>query len=62
MSKRAFNNVLESIGDTPMIRLNEIVKDLPGTIYAKVEYFNPGNSVKDRMALKMLEDAEKSGR
>ena len=61
MSKRVFNNVLESIGDTPMIRLNEIAKDLPGTIYAKVEYFNPGNSVKDRMALKMLEDAEKSG-
>jgi len=61
MSRKVFNNILESIGDTPMIRLNKIAEDIPGTIYAKVEYFNPGNSVKDRMALKMLEDAEKSG-
>ncbi len=61
MSKKVFNNILESIGDTPMIRLNKIAEDIPGTIYAKVEYFNPGNSVKDRMALRMLEDAEKRG-
>lgn len=44
-----------------MIRLNEIAKDIPGTILAKVEYFNPGHSVKDRMALKMIEDAEARG-
>lgn len=61
MSKRVFNNIIEAIGDTPMIRMNKIAEDLPGTIYAKVEYFNPGNSVKDRMALKMIEDAEKAG-
>ncbi|MCH2198822.1 MAG: pyridoxal-phosphate dependent enzyme [Flavobacteriales bacterium] len=61
MSKRVYNNIIEAIGDTPMIRLNEIAKDIPAKVFAKVEYFNPGNSVKDRMALKMIEDAEKSG-
>ncbi|MEX2596275.1 MAG: cysteine synthase family protein, partial [Salibacteraceae bacterium] len=55
------NNILETIGNTPMIRLNNIAKDIPGTILAKVEYFNPGHSVKDRMALKMVEDAESNG-
>ena len=57
-----FKNILETIGNTPMIKLNEIAKDIPGTILAKVEYFNPGQSVKDRMALKMVEDAEKAGK
>ncbi|MBL7934151.1 MAG: pyridoxal-phosphate dependent enzyme [Bacteroidia bacterium] len=55
-------NILETIGDTPMVKLNKIVKDLPCDVYAKVETFNPGNSIKDRMALKMIEDAEKDGR
>jgi cystathionine beta-synthase len=55
------NNILETIGNTPLIRLNKVAKSLPCTVLAKVEYFNPGNSVKDRMALKMLEDAEKAG-
>lgn len=45
-----------------MVRLNKIGKDIPGTILVKVEYFNPGNSTKDRMALKMVEDAEKAGK
>ena len=54
-------NILETIGNTPMIKLNKIAEDLPGTILAKVEYFNPGHSVKDRMALKMVEVAEKRG-
>ncbi|MCO4807254.1 MAG: pyridoxal-phosphate dependent enzyme [Flavobacteriales bacterium] len=54
-------NILETIGNTPMVRLNKIAEDIPGTILAKVEYFNPGHSVKDRMALKMVEDAEKNG-
>lgn len=54
-------NILETIGNTPMIKLNKIAEDIPGTILAKVEYFNPGHSVKDRMALKMVEDAEKRG-
>ena len=52
---------METIGNTPMVRINNITKDLPATVYAKVETFNPGNSIKDRMALKMIEDAEKSG-
>lgn len=55
------NNILETIGNTPMIKLNKIAEDIPGLILAKTEYFNPGNSVKDRMALKMLEDAEVAG-
>lgn len=60
--KKVYNNILETIGNTPMIKLNQIVKDLPCTVLAKVEYFNPGNSVKDRMALKMIENAEKEGK
>jgi cystathionine beta-synthase len=56
------NNVLETIGDTPLIKLNKITKDLPCTVLAKVEYFNPGNSIKDRMALKMVEVAEQEGK
>ncbi|MBT3964467.1 MAG: pyridoxal-phosphate dependent enzyme [Flavobacteriales bacterium] len=55
------NNILETIGNTPLIRLNKIAEDIPGTVLAKTEYFNPGHSVKDRMALKMLEDAEARG-
>jgi cystathionine beta-synthase len=57
-----FNNILETIGNTPLIRLNKITHDLPCTVLAKVEYFNPGNSIKDRMAVKMLEEAEKAGK
>ncbi|HMT73365.1 MAG TPA: pyridoxal-phosphate dependent enzyme [Chitinophagaceae bacterium] len=56
------NNILETIGNTPMIRLNRIVKDFPCTVLAKVDYFNPGNSIKDRMALKMVEVAEQEGK
>lgn len=56
------NNILETIGNTPLIKLNKITRDLPGTILAKVDYFNPGNSIKDRMALKMIEVAEKEGK
>lgn len=54
-------NILGAIGNTPMVKLNHIVKDVPALVLAKVETFNPGNSIKDRMALKMIEDAEKSG-
>jgi len=56
------NNILETIGNTPLIRLNKITRDLPCIVLAKVEYFNPGNSIKDRMALKMLEVAEQEGK
>ena len=56
------NNILETIGNTPLIKLNNITNDVEALVLAKVEYFNPGNSVKDRMAVKMVEDAEKDGR
>ncbi len=56
------NNILETIGNTPLIKLNKITKNMPCTVLAKVEYFNPGNSIKDRMALKMLEVAEREGK
>ena len=55
------DNILGAIGNTPMIRLNKIVQDFPCPVWAKVEYFNPGHSVKDRMALSMIEAAEASG-
>jgi len=55
-------NILETIGNTPLVLLNKIVKDLPCKVFAKVEYFNPGHSCKDRMALQMVEDAEADGR
>jgi len=54
-------NVLETIGNTPLIRLNKITKDFPCIVTAKVDYFNPGNSIKDRMAVKMIEVAEEKG-
>jgi cystathionine beta-synthase len=57
-----YNNILETIGNTPMVKLNKVVKDVPATVLAKIETTNPGNSIKDRMALKMIEDAEKSGK
>ena len=56
------NNILETIGNTPLIKINNITKDLPCTVLAKVEYFNPGNSIKDRMAVKMVEMAEQEGK
>jgi cystathionine beta-synthase len=55
-------NILETIGNTPLVRLNKITQDIPALVLAKIESFNPGNSVKDRMALKMIEDAESDGR
>ncbi len=56
------NNILETIGNTPLIQLNKITRDLPCIVAAKVDYFNPGNSIKDRMAVKMIEVAEKEGK
>lgn len=55
-------NVLETIGNTPMVKINRITKDLKATVVVKIETGNPGNSIKDRMAVKMIEDAEKDGR
>src|SRR6478609_9968424 len=56
-----YNSIVDTIGNTPLVKLNKVTKGIPGTILAKVEYFNPGNSTKDRMALKMILDAEKAG-
>jgi cystathionine beta-synthase len=58
---RVYPNILKTIGNTPLVKINRITRDLPCEVYAKVETVNPGNSIKDRMALKMIEDAEKSG-
>lgn len=58
---KVYNNILETIGNTPLVRINKLAADVPAQVYAKVETTNPGNSVKDRMAVKMIEDAEKAG-
>ena len=55
-------NILGTIGNTPLVKMNKLVEDLPCLVLAKYETFNPGNSVKDRMAVKMIEDAEADGR
>lgn len=56
------NNILETIGNTPLVKLNKVTEGIPALVLAKVETFNPGHSIKDRMALKMVEDAEKAGK
>jgi cystathionine beta-synthase len=55
------NNILETIGNTPLIKLNKVTAELPCLVCAKVDSFNPGNSIKDRMAVKMIDDAEAKG-
>ncbi|MEO0471891.1 MAG: cystathionine beta-synthase [Bacteroidota bacterium] len=57
-----YNNIIETIGNTPLVRLNTVSAHLKANILAKVEYFNPGHSIKDRIAMKMIEDAERDGR
>ena len=56
-----YNSIIDTIGNTPLVRLNKISEGVKGTVLVKVEYFNPGNSMKDRIALSMIEDAEASG-
>lgn len=56
-----YNSILETIGDTPLVKLNALAKGASYTLLSKVEYFNPGHSVKDRIAVKMVADAEKKG-
>ena len=58
---RYYDNVVELIGNTPLVRLRSVTEGISATVLAKVEYFNPGGSVKDRIALRMVEEAEKSG-
>lgn len=57
-----YNNILETIGNTPLVKLNTITKNVKATVLAKIETTNPGNSIKDRMAVKMIEDAEREGK
>ncbi|WP_091348415.1 cystathionine beta-synthase [Micromonospora rhizosphaerae] len=56
-----YDNVVELIGNTPLVRLRNVTEGIQATVLAKVEYVNPGGSVKDRIALRMVEDAEKAG-
>src|SRR5262245_14380823 len=60
--KKICDTILDAIGETPLVRINRITRGIvKGTVLAKVETFNPGNSIKDRMAVKMIQDAEKAG-
>jgi cystathionine beta-synthase len=61
-SRRVFEDILQTIGKTPLVHLKRLGRDLPCPLYAKVEFFNPGGSVKDRIALNIIEEAERSGR
>ncbi len=56
-----YKSIIETIGNTPLVRLNKVTKGIEGTVLTKLEYFNPGNSMKDRVGLRMIEDAEKKG-
>lgn len=56
------NSILETVGNTPLIKLNKVNGGSNGTLLAKVEYFNPGHSIKDRIGIKMIEDAERDGK
>src|SRR5690554_4813781 len=58
---QVFNNVLDLVGETPLIKINKLTTKFEGTFYAKVEAFNPGHSSKDRIALYIIEQAEKQG-
>jgi cystathionine beta-synthase len=56
-----YNSIIETVGNTPLVKLNKVNGNSKGTVLTKVEYFNPGNSIKDRIAIKMIEDAEQKG-
>jgi cystathionine beta-synthase len=58
---KVYNNVLEAVGDTPLVRLNKVTEGLKATLYAKLEYMNPGGSVKDRIAIEIINEGERSG-
>lgn len=57
-----YNSILQLVGNTPMVRLSRLQASLPGSLFAKLEYFNPAGSVKDRVALAMIDEAEADGR
>ncbi len=56
------NNILEAMGNTPLIRLNKLAKDSPATVWVKADYMNPGGSVKDRIGVSMIDEAERAGK
>ncbi|MGB3142514.1 MAG: cysteine synthase family protein [Maribacter sp.] len=58
---KAYNNILELVGNTPLVKLNRVTQNLTGNFYAKVESFNPGHSAKDRIAIHIIEQAERAG-
>nr|MDT0663574.1 pyridoxal-phosphate dependent enzyme [Micromonospora sp. DSM 115978] len=58
---RVFDHVIDLVGDTPLVRLSPDVEDTPAQVFGKLEYLNPGGSVKDRIALTMIDEAERSG-
>ena len=58
---KIYNDILETIGNTPLVRLNRLDKDLPGNVVAKLEFYNPANSVKDRIGKAIVDAAEASG-
>lgn len=59
---RVYEDILETIGNTPLVRLKRLGRDLACELYAKIEFFNPGGSVKDRIAVNIIAEAEQSGR
>lgn len=61
VNTESYNNILELIANTPLVKLNKIAKNIPGNVYAKLESWNPGHSTKDRIALHIIEEAEKDG-
>src|SRR2546422_2048111 len=58
---RIYNNIVETVGNTPLVRLNKVTAGLPATVLLKCEFFNPLGSVKDRIGMSMIEDAERRG-
>src|SRR5512134_3572904 len=59
---RVYDDIIQAIGKTPLVHLKRIGRSLPVPLYAKVEYFNPGGSIKDRIGLNIIEEAERGGR
>ena len=62
MSDKIYNSILDTIGHTPILKLNRVVPEDSADVYVKLDFFNPGGSIKDRIALAMVEKAEKEGK
>ena len=58
---KIYSDITKTVGNTPLVKINKLAKDVPATILAKLEFFNPLSSVKDRIGVAMIEDAEKKG-